>query len=75
MGEDVKQIAPILFLNSIELVYLQSEDIENVIIAEDPDNKASDSRVDAYCQGLTNFLSHRGQTDCPNINDFARPGA
>ncbi len=71
----LKQIAPVLFLNSVKLEDLHSDDIENVIIAGDSDDEAYDSRVNAYCQGLTDFLSHRGQTDCPNINDFARPEA
>lgn len=69
----LKQIAPILSLDGITLSYLQSDDIENVIEAEDPDFEASESRIEAYCQCLEEFLRQRGQTDCPKILDFARP--
>lgn len=68
----LKQIAPMSFLDLVELWWLLSDDFENIILAADPDFEARDSRHRSYCEGLTSFLHHRGQTDCPKILDFAR---
>ncbi|CAF9935263.1 hypothetical protein IMSHALPRED_010164 [Imshaugia aleurites] len=71
-AETLKQIAPILALETVNLLALRSDDIENVIVA-DTNGEACNSRVDAYCKGLTRFLRNRGQTGCPRILDFAAP--
>lgn len=71
----LKQIAPILVLDSVRLRHLWCDDIENVILAGDLDPQQYSSRLARYCQGLAEFLFNGGQTDCPKILDFARPAA
>lgn len=69
----LKQIAPIMFPTWDQLWCLWSDDIENVILVEDFDVEACYSRLAACCRGLTHFLHHGGQTDCPKIMNFTRP--
>lgn len=55
----LKQIAPILFMDWVELRWLWSDDIEDVIGAGDPNDEAFSSRHAAYCQSLADFLCNR----------------
>ena len=49
----LKQTAPNLSLAWLQLRWLRSEDIENVVLAGDPGSEACNSRHAAYCQDLT----------------------
>lgn len=69
----LKHIAPTLSLDRAQLRRLWSDDIEKVIVAGATDYETYSSRRGAYCEGLADFLRRGGQTDCPNILDFARP--
>lgn len=65
----LRQIAPTLSLDSVELELLEDDDIRNTFL-EDYDFKVSGARHAAYCQGLADFLYHKGQTECPRFADF-----
>ena len=69
----LKRIAPIMFLDSVNLRGLSSDDIESVVRRRDTDFGARIECLFAYCQALTIFLLQRGRTECPRIADFARP--
>ena len=72
-AETLKQIAPIMVLETVDLWYLRSDDIQHIIVADEGEGEACASRLDAYCESLAIFLHNRGQTDCPRILDFAAP--
>ncbi len=69
----VKQVAPLLSLDWVVLWSLRSDDIENVVLAGDPDFEARVSRHRAYCEGLKVYLHQGGRTECPSVLDFERP--
>lgn len=68
----LRQIAPTLSLDSVELRELESDDISFLFMIADDSADGAWNRREAYCQRLTDYLYHRGRTECPRIADFLR---